>query len=89
MTSETMERVHGATPAQRRVNGWKVAAARRARRVFAGLYCIALMCLLWCALPMPNPFGAMYLMPAIVAAQVLGAMALLGWLLAWPTTDGS
>ena len=63
---------------------WQQVSARRARRVFAGLYSLAVLCLLWCALPLPSMFSTLSLLPAIVAAQVLGAIALLGWLLAWP-----
>jgi len=63
---------------------WHHASHRRARRVFAGLYGLAVLCLLWCALPMPTLLSAASLLPAIVAAQVVGALALLGWLLAYP-----
>lgn len=63
---------------------WHHASRRRARRVFTGLYALAVLCLLWCALPMPNVLSAASLLPAIVAAQVVGAVALLGWLLAQP-----
>lgn len=63
---------------------WHAAARRRARHVFAGLYGLAVLCLLWCALPLPNPLSAASLLPAIVAAQVVGSLALLGWLLAYP-----
>lgn len=63
---------------------WHHATHRRARRVFAGLYGLAVLCLLWCALPMPSLLSAASLLPAIVAAQVVGALALLGWLLAYP-----
>jgi hypothetical protein len=68
---------------------WQQISARRARRVFAGLYLLAVLCLLWCALPLPSMFSTLSLLPAIVAAQVLGAIALLGWLLAWPVATGT
>src|SRR5436190_13083069 len=61
------------------------ARSRRARRVFAALYGLAVVCLLCCALPLSaQVVDTVALLPAIVAAQVLGAVALLGWLLAWP-----
>lgn len=63
---------------------WQQISARRARRVFAGLYLLAVLCLLWCALPLPSMLSTVSWLPVIVAAQVLGAIALLGWLLAWP-----
>ena len=63
---------------------WHDASHRRARRVFAGLYGLAVACLLWCALPLPNILSTASLLPAIVAAQIVGALALLGWLLAHP-----
>ncbi|MEK8034581.1 hypothetical protein AACH06_27515 [Ideonella sp. DXS29W] len=63
---------------------WHDATHRRARRVFAGLYGLAVACLLWCALPLPNVLSTASLLPAIVAAQIVGALALLGWLLAYP-----
>lgn len=63
---------------------WHHASRRRARRVFTGLYALAVLCLLWCALPMPNVLSTASLLPAIVAAQIVGAVALLGWLLAQP-----
>ncbi|WP_374566313.1 hypothetical protein [Ideonella sp.] len=62
--------------------------SRRARRVFAALYGLAVACLLCCALPLSaRVIDTVALLPAIVAAQVLGAVALLGWLLAWPAAD--
>jgi hypothetical protein len=68
---------------------WHDAARRRARRVFVGLYGLAVLCLMWCALPIPNPLSAAALLPAIVAAQVIGSLALLGWLLAGPRDTAS
>lgn len=68
----------------RSAQAWHHASHRRARRVFAGLYILALSCLLWCALPMPEVLSTASLLPAIVAAQIVGAVALLGWLLAHP-----
>ena len=68
---------------------WQQISARRARRVFAGLYLLAVLCLLWCALPLPSMLSTVSWLPVIVAAQVLGAIALLGWLLAWPVTKGT
>lgn len=66
------------------------ARSRRARRVFAALYGLAVVCLLCCALPLSaQVVDTVALLPAIVAAQVLGAVALLGWLLAWPAADVS
>jgi len=67
---------------------WQQISARRARRVFAGLYLLAVLCLLWCALPLPSMLSTVSWLPVIVAAQVLGAIALLGWLLAWPVASG-
>lgn len=64
--------------------------SRRARRVFAALYGLAVVCLLCCALPLSaRVVDTVALLPAIVAAQVLGAVALLGWLLAWPAADAA
>jgi len=58
--------------------------------VFATLYGLAVGCLLCCALPLSaRVVDTVALLPAIVAAQVLGAVALLGWLLAWPAADVS
>lgn len=70
-------------------DGWQQISARRARRVFAGLYLLAVLCLLWCALPLPSMLSTVSWLPVIVAAQVLGAIALLGWLLAWPAAPGA
>jgi hypothetical protein len=66
------------------------ARSRRVRRVFAALYGLAVLCLLCCALPLSaRAVDTVALLPAIVAAQVLGAVALLGWLLAWPAADAA
>ncbi|HEX5688299.1 MAG TPA: hypothetical protein VFY73_30130 [Ideonella sp.] len=83
-TSKTLDSWAPHDQATTAAQAWHDTAHRRARRVFAGLYGLAVLCLIWCALPMPNPLSAAALLPAIVAAQIVGALALLGWLLAWP-----
>jgi hypothetical protein len=58
--------------------------ARRARLVFVGLYALAALALLWCAVPWPGSTSTGALLPLVVGVQVLGAMGLLGWLLRRP-----
>lgn len=59
-------------------------AARRARLVFVSLYALAALALLWCAVPWPGSTGTGALLPLVVGVQVLGAMAMLTWLLGQP-----
>lgn len=78
------------TAAQDKLDVERNTRSRRARRVFVALYGLAVGCLLCCALPLSARFiDTVALLPAIVAAQVLGAVALLGWLLAWPAADAA
>jgi len=77
-------------PDDHRLDAERHARSRRARRVFATLYGLAVGCLLCCALPLSaQVVDTVALLPAIVAAQVVGAVALLGWLLAWPAADAA
>ncbi len=78
------------TAAHDRLDAEHNTRSRRARRVFAALYGLAVVGLLCCALPLSaRVVDTVALLPAIVAAQVLGAVALLGWLLAWPAADAA
>lgn len=59
-------------------------AAHRARLVFACLYALAALALLWMAVPWPGSTGTGTLLPLVVGVQVLGAMGMLTWLLGQP-----